>query len=121
MEKPAIHAWAAWNLLLSFAVLLAGTSIKKVLLVFKHMGIMAFHEPTYYYHQKHLLIPSIVKFWRSYQANILESLRGKEVLLSGDGRHDSMGHSAKYGTYSIFCSTVGLIIHIVIVQVTQIY
>ena len=113
--------YPAGNLLLSFAVLLAGTSIKKVLLVFKHMGIMAFHEPTYYYHQRHLLIPSIVKFWRSYQANILESLRGKEVLLSGDGRHDSMGHSAKYGTYSIFCSTVGLIIHIVIVQVTQIY
>jgi len=40
--------------------------------------------------------------------------------LAGDGRHDSMGHSAKYGTYTIFCCTVGLIIHIVLVQVSDI-
>jgi len=33
------------------------------------------------------------------------------------GRHDSMGHSAKYGTYSIFCCTIGYIIHLVLVQV----
>ena len=48
---------------------------------------------------------------------ILDSLNGKEVILAGDGRHDSMGHSAKYGTYPVFCCTVGLIIHIVLVQV----
>ena len=41
------------------------------------------------------------------------------MVLAGDGRHDSMGHSAKYGTYIIFCCTVGLIIHIVLVQVTK--
>ena len=34
-----------------------------------------------------------------------------------DGRHDNMGHSAKYGTYTMFCCTVGLIIHVVLVQV----
>ena len=39
------------------------------------------------------------------------------VTLAGDGRHDIMGHSAKYGTYTIFCCTVGLIIHIVLVKV----
>lgn len=50
--------------LLSLAVLCAGASIKKVLLVFKHMGTLVYHEPTFYYHQRHLLIPSIVSFWR---------------------------------------------------------
>ena len=39
------------------------------------------------------------------------------VTLAGDGRHDSMGHSAKYGTYTIFSCTIGLIIHIVLVKV----
>jgi len=61
-----------------------------------------------------------MKFWRNYQAQILEKLNGKEVVLAGDGRHDSMGHSAKYGTYTIFCCTVGLIIHIVLIQVPEI-
>ena len=107
----------ARNLLLSFAVLYAGASIRKVLLVFRHMGELAFHEPTYYYHQRHLLIPSIVTFWKKYQSKLLEQLRNKEVVLAGDGRHNSMGHSAKYGTYTMFCCTIGLIIHIVLVQV----
>ncbi len=27
----------------------------------------------------------------------------KEIVLSGDERHDSMGHSAKYCAYTLFC------------------
>lgn len=106
----------AGNLLLSFAVLSAGASIKKILLVFRHMGVLVYNEPTYYYHQRHLLISTVVSFWRKYQKKILDSLKEKEVVLAGDGRHDSMGHSAKFGTYTIFCCTVGLIIHVVLVQ-----
>ena len=103
----------AGNLLLSFAVLCAGASIKKVLLMFHHMGILVYNEPTYYYHQRHLLIPTVISFWRKYRKKILDTLKGKEVVLAGDGRHDRMGHSAKYGTYTFFCCTVGLIILLV--------
>ena len=116
-QPDLMGRFPAGNLLLSFAVLCAGASIRKVLLVFRHMGVLAFHEPTYYYHQRHLLIPSIVAFWKKYQSRLLEQLKNKEVVLAGDGRHDSMGHSAKYGTYTMFCCTIGLIIHIVLVQV----
>ena len=116
-QPDLMGRFPAGNLLLSFAVLCAGASIRKVLLVFRHMGVLAFHEPTYYYHQRHLLIPSIVAFWKKYQSRLLEQLKNKEVVLAGDGRHDSMGHSAKYGTYTMFCCTIGLIIHIVLVKV----
>ncbi|KAK3732010.1 hypothetical protein QZH41_016888, partial [Actinostola sp. cb2023] len=58
-------------------------------------------------------------FWRSYQAKMLESLRGKEVIIAGDGRHNSMGHSAKFGTYTIYCCTAGLILHLVVVQANE--
>ena len=107
----------AGNFLLSFGILSAGASLKKIMLVFHHINILVYRESTYYYHQKHLLIPAIVTFWRRYQQRILERLRGVEVTLAGDGRHDSMGHSAKYGTYTTFCCTLGLIINIVVVQV----
>ena len=73
-------------------------SLRKVLLVFRHMGVLAYHEPTDYYRQRHLLILSIVAFWKKYQSKFSEQLRNKEVVLAGDGRHDRMGHSAKYGT-----------------------
>lgn len=46
-------------------------------------------------------------------------LKDQEVVLAGDGRHDSMGYSAKYGTYQIFCCTIGLIVYIVLVQANQ--
>ena len=42
----------------------------------------------------------------------------KEPLtISGDGRHDSMGHSAKFGAYTTFCCSLPLIIHFALVQV----
>lgn len=110
----------AGNLLLTFAILCSGTSINKILLVFRHMGVLVYYYPTYFYHQRHLLVPSIVKYWRGYQADLLAKLAGKEAVIAGDagdGRHDSMGHPAKYGTYTIFCCTIGYIIHIVLVQV----
>lgn len=101
----------AGNLLLSFAILCSGV------LVLQNMGVLICHYPTYFYHQRHFLVPAIVKYWRGYQAELLRKLSGKEVVVAGDGRHDSMGHSAKYGTYTIFCCTIGCIIHIVLVQV----
>ena len=39
------------------------------------------------------------------------------VTIAGDGRHDSMGHSAKFGAYTIFCCTIPMIIHFALVQV----
>ena len=119
MGQSASHAWKVpcWKSALEFRHLCAGASINKVLLVFRHLGLLVYRPPAYYYHQRHLLFPTIVKYWRTYQAKILQSLKGKEVTLAGDGRHDSMGHSAKYGTYTIFCCTVGMIIHIVLLQV----
>ena len=43
------------------------------------------------------------------------------VVVVGDGRHDSMGHSAKYCAYTIFCCNVLMIIHFDIVHVVIIY
>ena len=65
------------------------------------------------------LAHQVVAFWRKYQKKLLDQLKNKEVVMGGDGHHDSMGHSAKYGTYTIFCCTIGLILHIVLVQVFQ--
>ena len=55
----------AGNLLLSFAILCAGLLVNKVLLVFWHMGMLLYSEPTYYYYQQCLHIPATVSFWGS--------------------------------------------------------
>ena len=43
---------------------------------------------------------------------------GTGLVLAGDGRHDSMGHCAKFGAYTILCCTaIPSIIHFALVQV----
>ena len=39
------------------------------------------------------------------------------MVVAGDGRHDSMSHSAKYCAYTIFCCNVPMIIDFSIVPV----
>lgn len=80
-----------------------------MLTVFRHMGVLVYNEPTYYYHQRHLLIPTIISFWRKYQTKLLDSLKGKEVVLAGDGCHDSMGHSANMALILYFVVLLALL------------
>lgn len=50
------------------------------------------------------LFPAIHLHWLSYQSELCAKIKdAKQIVLSGDGRHDSMGHSAKYCAYSFFC------------------
>ena len=61
-------------------------------------------------------------YWNNYQKRIFTELKTsrKGIVVSGDGRHDSMGHSAKYCAYTIFCCSSPLIIHFDIIQVRNI-
>ena len=67
------------------------------------------------------LFPLIYLYWQKYQSQMLEKLKSLRtgITIAGDGRHDSMGHSAKFGAYTIFCCTVPMIIHFSLVQVRK--
>ena len=58
-------------------------------------------------------------YWKEYQAKMIEKVKASEnpLIIAGDGRHDSMGHSAKYCAYTTLCCTVPQIIHFSLVQV----
>ena len=66
-----------------------------------------------------MLFPSIYLHWKKYQSVLIEKAKQLKdgVALAGDGRHDSMGHSAKFCAYTIFCCTFAQIIHFDLVQV----
>ena len=59
------------------------------------------------------LFPTILLYWKKYQTLLLEKAKSIKdgVVVSGDGRHDSMGHTAKFYAYTMLCSTLGKIIH----------
>ncbi|XP_046862641.1 uncharacterized protein LOC124456182 [Xenia sp. Carnegie-2017] len=64
---------AAGNFLLSFAVLVAGSSAIKTFQAMKHMGLQVISLPTYFRHQLNILFPSIFIFWRKYQQKLLKN------------------------------------------------
>ena len=70
-------------------------------------------------HFQEKLFPTIHLFWKSYQENVLDKLKSlaTPLVIAGDARHDSMGHSAKYGAYTVFSCCLPLIITFSLVQV----
>ena len=112
----------AGNVLLSFEILMAGASVSKVMLVFKHMGLCSTTCRTFFLHQKRFLFPVILYHWEVYREGLIRKVKGmKDIVWSGDGRFDSMEHSAKYGTYSMFCFPIDKIVHFELLQVISNY
>ena len=106
------------NLLLSFAILMAGASVSKVLLIFRHMGLCVYAARTYFRHQRSFIFPVILHYWEQYRTNLVSKLKTmKDVVWTGDGRFNSMGHSAKYGAYTMLCNSIMKIVHFEIIQV----
>lgn len=70
-------------------------------------------------HQKNFLFPVILNYWEQYRASLVEKLKNMaNVVWSGDGRFDSMGHSAKYSAYTMFCNTILKVVHFELLQVS---
>ena len=110
--------YPAGNILLSLAVLMAGASVSKVLLLFRHLGLCCYSSRTFFSHQRSFIFPTVIRHWELYRAGLVSKLKDmKDVVWSGDGRFDSMGHSAKYGAYTMFSTSIMKVVHFELVQV----
>lgn len=100
------------------AILMAGASISKILLIFHHTGLCLHCKDTL--QTSRFLIPKCpqVHYWQIYRSNLVKELKTlKDVAWTGDGRFDSIGHSAKYGAYTMLCTTIMKVVHFEVVQV----
>lgn len=93
-----IEGIAAGNLLLSSSILLSGSTYTKVASLADILKLKFFSERTFYNIQDKYLFPVINEFWHQEQNSVFSELGEKDLWLSGDGRCDSPGHNAKYGT-----------------------
>ena len=118
-SQPKIGKINAGNLLLSAAILVSGSLPTKALRMLNIMGVAAIHRNTFFRHQKAHLQPAIFKMWKDEQSDIIGSLKemAAPVVLSSDGRSDSPGHCAKYGTVSVIEQRINKVLHVEIVQV----
>ena len=117
-SQPYLGNMAAGNILMSAAILFSGGLARKSLNIFKFMGVASISENTFYRHQSSLLY-TIENVWKEEECRIIKKISASKLPLriGGDGRNDSVGHSAKYGSYTIMDLDCNEIIGIQIVQV----
>lgn len=109
----------AGNLLTSAAILYTGALPTKALRVFKILNCATITTKTFFRHQRQFLQPAIISTWERHQFSLLEGTKGqkKKLALSGDGRADSPGHSAKYGSYTVIEMSCNKVVDYKLVQV----
>ena len=118
-SHPFIKDIPAGNILLSASILLSGSSPAKALRMLKHVNMISIKERTFYDHQRKFLEPAIISVWKEQQATLLANYTSKgPITIGGDGRADSPGHSAKFGSYGIIDLETNKVIHIELVQVS---
>jgi solute carrier family 8 (sodium/calcium exchanger) len=102
-SQPIINNAPAGNLLLSAAILFTGAQPTKTLRVLDCLACASITRATFYNYQKWYLQPAIFNVWNQQQTNMIQVLQalGEPLSLGGDGRSDSPGHCAKYGSYSL--------------------
>ena len=66
-----------------------------------HLNMSMYSLRTFNKLQKCYLVPAIVTTWKAEQTALLASIAGQNLNVGGDGRCDSPGFSAKYGSYSV--------------------
>lgn len=87
--------------------------------MFSFVNIMAISVQTFFKQQRTVLWPAIETVWIAHSRSLLSVLKGREeeLIVSGDGRSDSPGHSAKYGAYTVIDMFTGKVIALELVQV----
>ena len=105
--------------MMSSGILFGGGSPAKVLRIMRHMNIITIGYSTFMQHQNRYLHPAVEITYKKQQSTLLEDIKdeGKELILGGDGRCDSPGHSAKYGCYSLMDVEHNKIVESQLVQV----
>ena len=119
-SQPMLERMAAGNLLLSSSILLSGSTYTRVASLADILNLKFLSENTFYTIQKKYLFPVINECWKREQNSIFSGLAGQDLWLSGDGRCDSPGHNAKYGTYTMIDQRTDKIVDFQIVQVTEV-
>ncbi|KAG0435527.1 hypothetical protein HPB47_018430 [Ixodes persulcatus] len=119
-SQPVFHRRPMGNISVCAATLFTGSSPTKVLRLFSLMGMQSLQKTSFFKIQRCYLVPAVTEVWLSEQATLLDKLRGRKLCLAGDGRADTPGHSADFGTYTLLETTANRVIHTELVKSTEV-
>ena len=109
----------AGNIYTSAAILFAGAFPAKVLRIFQILKCAMITAKTFFRHQSEILQPAVHLTWERNQLSLFQSIKvqNRNLVLSGDGRADSPGHGAKFGSYTVIEMSCNKVVDFKLVQV----
>ena len=116
-SQPFVNDTPLGNLLISAAILYTGSLPAKTLQFFKALKCATITPKTYFRHQKRFLHPAVNSVYTRHQNELIEGCRNRELILAGDGRADSPGHSAIFGSYTVLDLDTNKVLDFQLVQV----
>ncbi|KAK7909539.1 hypothetical protein WMY93_014223 [Mugilogobius chulae] len=105
------------NLLLSASVFFSGIQFERIC---SNMNLKSISEDTYISLRKRFVFPVVQNTWINEQRAVLATMKSQEVVLCGNGRCDSPGHSAKYCTYTFLDTKSNKVADFKVVSVPQV-
>ncbi|XP_071827646.1 uncharacterized protein [Apostichopus japonicus] len=119
-SQPLFNRMYAGNLLIASGVILSGNSLMKMTHFFKTIGLKSITKDTFYRTQRLYVAPVVDNFWQGMQQGILSAYGDQQVVLAGDGRCDSPGHSAQYCSYVFTDEATKKVLHVEVVDVREV-
>ena len=121
-SQPQLHNKPAGNILIPAAIVLTGESYESMKQFSNALNLNFVNKDQFYGVQNKIVFPVINNAYEKQQKDVIETLKEKKssVDLCGDGRSDSPGHDAKYGTCSLMDEATGHIIDFSLVQVSEV-
>ena len=118
-SQPLLGNMPSGNLLCSAATLFSGETFQHMKNFAAFLRLEFVGKTTFFEIQQEVLLPVIDTAFQSHMKNVQEELNGTETWLSGDGRFDSPGFSAKYGFYAMMGQTTNKIAATELVRVSE--
>ncbi|KAM7281105.1 uncharacterized protein ISCGN_006077, partial [Ixodes scapularis] len=119
-NQPRIKGKALLNILLPAAITFSGASPTRVLRLLASIGIAVVKKSQFFRVQNCFVFPAATKTWEAEQKSLVTAMNSSQLHLAGDGRADSPGYSAKYGTYTLLDTRVNKVMHFEVLQSTEV-
>ena len=121
-SQPELHKKPAGNILIPSAIVFTGGTYEATKQLSQALNMNFVNKDEFYKVQDKLILPTINKSYEKQQKAVLEEIKkqGEANDLCGDGRSDSPGHNAKYGTYSLMDENSEKIVDFSLVHVGEV-
>ncbi|CAB3978544.1 Hypothetical predicted protein, partial [Paramuricea clavata] len=107
------------TLLMAASILITGNNFEKVRTLFTFLGTGFLSASTFHRIQRNYVVPEVSSLWEEMKKEIWAVLNNETLILCGDGRSDSPGFSAKYGTYVLMEQFLEVIVDLEVIDKRQ--